>query len=379
MQLFWLEFKKIFSWKLLLLLGVVNFLLFNLLLSFHLEHFPNGRPQTDVFAIEQKLIPLYGAEISEEELQEIKSMYEDRVKIADELVANDPEAEELNLANYEDLVAYNDAQEGLSEYFDQLLYGKGEQILWELQGWEGLIENYEFQADSLAAQVAQNTGAQKEYFQNRIDNEVYSFYSDTVTMNFKDYKTNMAIIIWINVAILLSLVYFRDTRAKLVPLQYSSQHGRNVYRTKWWASLAATTTLVVTLVAVYMALYWTNGTASHLQLPLSSFGWYDHWYDMTFLQYMLLSIGLIVLFAFGVAVLSLSLSTIAPNAVVLIGTQILLFFVMIAGVSTYLIRDMILLWNAPLLTPLATSLFVVVIIVLAWLIWKREIKRDFMN
>lgn len=379
MQLFWLEFKKIFSWKLVLLLGVVNFLLFNLLVSFHLEHFPNGRPQTDIFAIEQKLIPLYGAEISDQELEEIKKLYEDRIKIVDELVANDPEAESLNIANYEDLVAYNNAQEGLSEYYDQLLYSEGDQILWELQAWESLIENYEYEEDSLKAQASQHTDAIKDYFQNRLDNQVYSFYSDVVTMNFKDYKTNLAIIIWINVAILLSLVYFRDTRAKQVPLQYSSRHGRKVYRTKWWASLSATAVIVGTLVAIYMALYWTNETASHLQLPLSSFGWFDHWYDMTFLQYMLLSIGLIVLFAFGIAVLSLALSTVAPNAVVLIGTQILLFFVMIAGVSNYLIRDMLSIWNSPLLTPLATSLFIVTTIVLAWVVWKREMRRDLIN
>ena len=58
MKLFFYEVRKIFSWKLLLLILLVNVLLFKLLIEFDLEHFPNGRPAGDHFDIEQQIMPI---------------------------------------------------------------------------------------------------------------------------------------------------------------------------------------------------------------------------------------------------------------------------------------------------------------------------------
>ncbi|MBM7578547.1 hypothetical protein [Jeotgalibacillus terrae] len=376
MRLFWFELKKIFSWKLILLLGIVNFLLFYLLLDSRLEYFPNGRPAKDLYAIEKQLIPLYGAQINEEEYQDIKRLYEERVRVADKIFASDPEAKELGISNYQDFRQIELNQGELADYSSNLKFYEVKDILWELQAWESLIEGYESREESLEGDIAQTTGARQEVFQRLLENETYSFYSDVVTMDFKNYKTNLAIIVWISVAILLSLVYVRDTRAKLVPLQYTSKEGRATYKVKWWAGMTAATVLSVALTLFYMALYWTNGTQTHFGLPLSSFGWFTHWYDMTFLQYIVLSIGMIFFFSLLLSGLSLAISTMAPNTIVLIGVQIPVIFIMIAGVSRYLIHDMINVFRPQVLTPVATGVFLIATVLTVWLVWRREMKRN---
>lgn len=87
MKLFFYELRKIFSWKLLVLILLVNVILFKLLIEFDLDYFPNGRPTGDHFDIEQQIIPMFGAEWDDEELSEFQGMYEAEVAAADAYLA----------------------------------------------------------------------------------------------------------------------------------------------------------------------------------------------------------------------------------------------------------------------------------------------------
>lgn len=47
MRIFGNELKKILTWKILLLLIIVNSMLYVWFIEFEIEHFPNGRPGLD--------------------------------------------------------------------------------------------------------------------------------------------------------------------------------------------------------------------------------------------------------------------------------------------------------------------------------------------
>ncbi|MDN3451686.1 hypothetical protein QMA09_15920 [Planococcus sp. APC 3906] len=376
MRLFGMEMKKIFSWKLLLLIAVVNVLLFYLRLEFELEHFPNGRPATDLFRIEQQLIPEYGARIDDNELLEIKALYADRVTAANAFFGKEDNAQVLGITGYKEFRAMDTADPELSAYYSDLMFESGQDFLWELQAWELLIENFEARYSAIKAQIERTDGARQQHYEQQLAEERFAFYSSTVLENFLNYKTYMAIIILISVAILMSPVFLRDYRAGMLPIQYTAKVGRGVYRAKWLAGLCSTAILTVLLLAIYMSLYWSNGTASHFATPLSSFGWYDHWYDMTFFEYILLSVASIFVVAMLLGVLSMAISTIVPNAIVLIGIQIVVLFIMIAGVTMYLIRDIIILYLPQMLVPAAyLVLFGIIFISFGW-IWRRELRKD---
>lgn len=375
-QLFQLEMKKILSWKLLLLIGIVNVLLFQLRLEFDLEYFPNGRPATDLFLIEQEIIPKYGATLDESEFQDLKATYDDRVKAANAYFAKEEQSQKLGISSYQDFRNLDTADADLSDYHTEVFFNSGQDFLWELQAWESLIEHYETEPLHLETLIKETDSARQQHFKEQQTGERPGFYSSTVLDNFYTYKTNMAVIILISIALLMSPVFLRDYRAGLIPLQYTSKHGRKVYRAKWQAGLCSAALLSAVLLAIYMGLYWTNGTATHFNLPLTSFGWYDYWYDMTFLQYIFLSVAAVFFVAMLLAILSMAVSTIVPNAIVLIGIQIVVLFIMIAGVVMYLIRDILNIWLPQALVPTGYSVLVLVTIVSAGLIWKREMHKD---
>lgn len=376
MRLFGMEMKKIFSWKLLLLIGVVNVLLFYLRLDFELEYFPNGPNATNLLEIEQKLIPEYGARIDENEFEEIKALYADRVEAADSFFKKEEQAQQLGITSYEEFRSVELTDPELGDYSASLMFESSQDFLWELQAWESLIGNFETEAISLEARTEQTTGSRQQHYEQRLAHKQLAFYSSVVLDNFYIYKTHMAIIILISVAMLMSPVFLRDGRSGMLSLQYTSKHGRRVYRTKWLAGISSTVLLTIALLTLYMGLYWTNGTASHFGLPLASFGWFDYWYDMTFLHYIVLSIAAIFFVAVLLGVLSMAISTIVPNAIILIGLQIVVLFLMIAGVTMYLIRDIIIIYLPQMLVPTGYVVLFLVIFMTSWWIWKRELRRD---
>lgn len=376
MKLFFYEVRKIFSWKLLLLILLVNVLLFKLLIEFDLDYFPNGRPTGDHFGIEQQIIPMFGAEWDEEELSELQGMYDAEVADADAYLANDPEAVAVGMDSYEKFKNYDYENEEQKAYHDKIFFDSDEDFPWRLQTYEWYFTEYQSREESIITYMNDVSEGQKKRLQQLLDEKRFAFYSDVVTNNFKTYKTSIAIAIFVSIAILISPIFIRDKIANVQPLQYSSAKGRKLYRTKWFAGLFSGTLLTAILLLFYMALYGTNDTHLHFDLPLTSFGWNYHWYDITFWQYIILSVIVIFILSVVLTVLTMAISSIVPNRIVLIGVQIGVQFLMIAVGATYVVQHVIDLNYAQLFVPSLFGGFTLFTVLIMWAVWKRELKRD---
>lgn len=139
MKLFLYEVRKIFSWKLLLLVVLLNVLLFKLLIEFDLKYFPNGRPDSDMFTIEQQLISKYGIKIEDNEFLEIQEIYQQKAKEADQYLANDQDAVAAGLENYEKFNDYDENNKAQINYHDMLFFDRDLDFPWELQSYEWYI------------------------------------------------------------------------------------------------------------------------------------------------------------------------------------------------------------------------------------------------
>lgn len=376
MKLFFYEVRKIVSWKLLLLILLVNVLLFKLLIEFDLEHFPNGRPAGDHFDIEQQIIPLFGAEWDEEEQLKLRAMYEAEVLVADAYLANDPEAVALDMNSYEKFKSDEYETEEQQAYRDKIVFESNLDFPWRFQSYDWYLKENQYREEAIIAYMNDASEGQKKRLQQLLDEKRFAVYSDVVTSNFKSYKTSIAIVIFVSIAILISPIFIRDKIANVVPLQYASAKGRTLYRTKWFAGLFSGTFLTTILLIVYMALYGTNDTQSHFDLPLTSFGWYYHWYDITFWQYIVLSIIVIFLLSIVLTVLTMAISSIVPNRIVLIGVQIVVLFLMIAVGSMHVVQHVIDLNYAQLFVPSLFGGFTLFTVLIMWAVWKRELNRD---
>lgn len=376
MKLFFYELRKIFSWKLLVLILLVNVILFKLLIEFDLDYFPNGRPAGDHFDIEQQIIPMFGAEWDDGELSKLQEMYAAEVAVADAYLANDPQAIAAGLDCYERFNDFDSENEEQYAYHSKITFESDLDFPWRLQAYEWYITENEYREESMLADMNDASEGQKKRLQQLLDEKRFAVYTDIVTSNFKTYKTSIAIAIFVSIAILISPIFIRDKIANVVPLQYASAKGRQLYRTKWLAGLFSGTLLTTALLAFYMWLYQSNDTQSHFDLPLTAFGWNYHWYDMTFWQYILLSVVVIFILSIVLTMFTMVISTVVPNRIALIGVQIVVLFLMIAVGATYAVQHVISLNFSQLFVPGVVGGFTLVTVVAMLVVWKRELERD---
>jgi len=379
MRLFYLEMKKIFSWKILLLLAFVNVVLYFLLFEFEIEYFPNGRPAGDYFKIEQQMIEKYGVDLNEAEYQDFVAEYESEVKKAEEYLQNDPQAAAAGLTSYEafrNLDSNDSEYEAKRNYTDLVIFERGEDLFWELQAREGIIDYYTYRIDSLKGDINRETGEKKERFEQLLKDEKYGVFSNTVIDNFTNIKGSIAIIVLSSIVVLTSPIFLRDHIASVVPLQYVSKKGRTVYRTKWLAGLVSTALVSIVLLTFYLVLYSTNEISPYFEVPLYAFVADIYWYDLTFFQYICLSAAAIFVCSMLLGILSMAVSTVVQNTIVLVGVQIVLMSAMIALVTTYLIVDMISIWNWKMLMPTGYLLLTISTAWFMFYVWRREYQRD---
>lgn len=377
MSLFLYEVKKLFSWKILLLIFVVNILLFKVFLAPFIEGFPNEEGKRASFEIEKEIIPLYGSSLD-------KTEYQDLVKRHDQIVAESKEY----LANFHAnggtgfLVPEKYQQKNIwtdTANFDDrdLLYFGEVRYGWFIQGYEGFIEKYEVREKLLQSDINRsNSEKAKQLLRSRLDNKQFSIYTSIVLDAFQVYAQYLAMIIFINVVLVLSLIFIRDKRANIVTLQYTSKSGRIVYRTKWLAGLVSAVFLTMFLLGIYMVYFFTIHPETHLNLPLYTFNWQYYWFDVTLLQYMIINILLIFILAILLGVLTMAISNSMPNLIGLIAIQILVLFVMISGYASVIVPN---LFSIDLPKYLVHGLVVgntAVVALFTWMNWKHEMKKD---
>ena len=374
MRLFLYEMKKIFSWKLIFIIVLINILIYKMMIEFDLEYFPNGSDRYD-FKIEQQMIEEYGVDMDESEFLDFKATYEEKVAEADSYLANDPKAIAVGMDSYEKFRYFDRENKEQDQYYDEILFHSKNDFPWELQAYEWHIAWFENEEEYLKGLITEATGNEKKRYEELLEERKFSYFTNTVTDNFRGYKSSMAIVIFLSVMILISPIFLRDVSSNVVPLQYSSKQGRRVYKIKWFAGFFSTIILTSALLILYLSLYSTNGTSSHFALPMYKFSNY-YWYDITFLQYIIVSVIVILLLAIVLGVLTMAISSIVHNWIALIAVQIVVAFVMIAGGVYVVVYDLMQIKYAQGFVPSIVAIFILVTIVFTSFVYKREQKKD---
>lgn len=376
MNVFFYEMKKIFSWKIILLIVFVNILLFKLLVEFNLTNFPNGRPAGDMFKIEQQLIKKYGTTIDAKEFTEIQRSYRQQVAAATKYLANDPEAVAVGFDTYEKFNDYDHDNQEKNDFNSKLFFENKLDFPWVLQSYETYIDGYKNEKTFLKRDIQEATGAKKERLEKLLKENDPVFYSSIVLKNFQAVIVAISITVFLSILLLISPIFIRDLRSNIIPLQYSSKVGRKIFSIKWLAGFVSSFLLAAVLLSLYIWLYRANHTESHFQLHINAMDAQYSWYDPTFLQYIILSVVLAFVFAVLLGVLTMAISTIAKNIIALIGIQIIVAFIMIAGVATFVIQNMISINYTVYFMPLSLLLFVLLTLFATYFAWQREKKRD---
>lgn len=372
MRIIWNEMKKILTWRMMVFLLLVNAVLYFLLISFDIEYFPNGRPALDGYRLGIEMIEDYGVQMDEEEMLDFRRQYESRKVEADEYLQAHPEFAAGGLDDYDKLRHADLNNEEQQKLLDLVMHEQQIDLFWELQERSRLIDFHDmkemigFEANS----------AQQNRFDELFAEGKYQAYPENVIQNFKDFIVHVGITILFSVVLLISPVILKDRTRRLLDLQYTAKVGRSLYRTKLLAGILSTGLIITVLLAVYLSLYAQNGTSPYFGLGVNAFIGNLDWYDPTFLQYIWLCILAIYVIGLIFTMLAMTVSSVVPNFVTLIGIQIPLIFVMLLIGFNILLGDIISVHFPQWLVPGLYGLLSIVSTGLLIYLMKREKVKD---
>lgn len=370
------ELKKIFTWKILLILLIVNSVLYFLLIEFEITHFPNGRPALDSYRISIEMIEKYGPTMEEEEFIDFVHVYEEKVEEANKWIQARQDFAAANIDSYEKYRNIQHDDEVGNALHSKVMFEEEVDLFWELQERERLIQFHEMKELGLEAMMNDANESQKARLQELEENKQYQVYSEVVFKNYKRFIQNVAITILFSVVFVISPIFIKDRTRQLLELQYSMKIGRNIFKTKVIAGLISTFLVVTTLLIVYFGFYSLNNTSMFFNVPIHTFIGDYYWYDPTFFQYILLTIVAIYVISFSFALLAMSFSSIMPNYISLIGVQIPFVVFMIGyGIPNVLSRIISIL-HPKWFVPTFYSCMMIICIAFLLFLWKREKKRD---
>ncbi|MBB4824425.1 hypothetical protein HNO89_001647 [Sporosarcina luteola] len=320
MQIVWNEIKKILTWKSLLLLLIINCILYFFLIDFYIKHFPNGRPALDSYRLGIEMIEKYGPTMDDEEFKDFMKTYEVRVKEADRYLQTEKVAVAEGIDTYEKFNSYEwfKASKEAGELRDRLFFEDGTDLFWELQERSRLIGFYE----GKEMYSSNATPAQLKRYEELAKEGVFGTYPEVAISNFRDYITNVAVAILFSVVAVMSLAILRDRTRHIVSLQYTARKGRNLLKTKLLAGFVSTLLVITGLLVIYMGLYSLNDTSMYFNVRVNTFIGNESWYNPTFFQYILFTIGGIYLVGIVFGLAAMGFSTIVPNTLTLLGAQI---------------------------------------------------------
>lgn len=378
MRIIWNELKKIMTLKIMFLLVLVSIIFYQLFIMFDFEFFPNGRPAGDEFKVGEEMIAKYGQFMDEKEFDDFKKVYDQRVEEANAYLKSQPEMAAGGMGSYEDFRSANlEQDEKKSELHSKVMFEDGVDVMWELEAREYLIELYDH-PERFGSYGWELTEGQSERVNALLSSgDAYANFLHGIFENYKTLSGNLAILIFISVMIVVTPMYMADRKNKMTLLQYTTKVGRSLFYKKLVAAFIAVVSVITLQLAFFFYLYKGNDTGQFLDKKVSSvFSFFVSWWDLTFLQYILLTV--LSMYVMGIAVLLLVafISSAAPNYMTNIGLQIPLAAIFIAIGIDYLIKDLTSFHLPRAFLPISLSMLLAVSGGIFLLRWRKERTAD---
>lgn len=210
--------------------------------------------------------------------------------------------------------------------------------------------------------------------------QINSVLNYEIMDNYNTLISNFSVLLVISIAFIISPIFLRDNKNKVNLLQCSSKLGRKIASKKIIASMVVTFLMTTIEIGGLFALYAKNNTLQFWNCSMNSrFSSTIYWFDLTFGEYIILSIILMYMVAFIVASLSLFVSSKVSNYVGLIGVQVpilggLIMFLMKLGMF-----NITVLWKPKYIIHISYGILLIISIFMLVNLIKKEKYKDILN
>lgn len=387
----WHELRHIFRPGMLLLLFLFHTAFYLLFIQFHFDYFPNGRPALDEFKVHTEAVAAYGTRMDAQEFEAFKALYRGRVSEADLYIASEPRFAREGVAGYEQY-----RETGKPDFFELFrivpepdgsgsgyeAYTPEGNLFWELQARDYLIQRYEgWHAERSLSDSPDEDPLREKRKAVIMDYEeegvLHSLFPGMVFDNFSQLAGYFAVSALIGIAFLLSPLWLRDRRNRLNDLQYSSAAGRSVYLCKLAAALLAAVLLFALQLAWLGYKYAGQGIGPFWETPVNSyFNSSLLWLNLTFGQYVALTLAAVFTLCLLAGLLSAVVSTFANNYAAVLACLIPVMLAFVLSGRRLMVSRLAELRILPALQPLLYAGSAAVMLLLIYAAWRRELGRD---
>ncbi|HFE9685792.1 TPA: hypothetical protein ACGA33_001529 [Clostridium perfringens] len=375
------EIKKLFNLKILLILGLIVFIIWKIFVSYWVEDFPNGS-ETPTFNLSVEMLKDYGTTMDEKEFEDFKEKSALREKEADEYLKQDKDAQELGIKSYREFrerLGSEKYDEKVEELHSKIYFKDKVYLFWEMGDRESIILSYENPLNRKDLYYSE-TNRYKRLEELEKGDQPKSVLSYVTFLNYDSLITNFSILVVVTLAFIISPIFLRDEKNKVNLLQYSSKTGRKMGSKKVIsAMITAFGISTLELIGLFL-MYIPNDTLQFWNCSINSkFNYMVSWFDLTFGQYIMLTILVIYIITFVVTSVSLFVSSKVKNYVVLIGIQVPILGALIMFLDNIGLNHMTTINSPKYIPTIAYVVFIIISILLIINLLKNEKNRDVLN
>lgn len=372
------EIKKVFGLRMVIMLLAINVVFYFLFIQFYFQHFPNGNPDTEILKASIEMKKDYGTHMDNAEYELFRQKYDETIEKAEQFMKTDQQFMDAGITTYEQFYNSDYNNEQLNKLHNYAVFESDTELFWELQARRYMIERYE-NSEKYPYNAYGEVDAKQ---QNRMEKHVASdegdsIFTDVVFSNYMSLIIYMTVLIGLSILFMVSPIFLHDKRSKLIHLQYTARIGRRLFLRKLTAAMISTLLIVTVQLGVFFLMYSRLGTGLFLDSGINSiFNIGYFWYDLTFGQYIGLTVAAIYALSLITAVFAAWISSIAPNYMVIIGLQIPYAFLMFGWMEKLLIGKLADILYAQYVQPLTYLLLAAGAVLLFVLRWRSERRAD---
>jgi hypothetical protein len=372
------EIKKVFGLRMVIMLLAINVVFYFLFIQFYFQYFPNGNPDTEIHRTSMEMKKEYGTHMDASEYEQFKQDYDKTIEEAEQFMKTDQHFIDAGISTYEQFFNNNSNHTQLDKLRDYAVFESDTELFWELQARRYLMDTHENSQKWPFSAYGDINAKQQHRMENLVaSGEVNSVFTYVVFRNYRSLIIYMTVLIGLSILFMISPIFLKDKRSKVIHLQYTSRIGRRLFRKKLTAAIISTLIIVTVQLSVFFLMYSRLGTGIFLDTGINSiFNEGYFWYNLTFGQFIGLTIVAIYALSLITAVFAAWISSIAANYMVIIGLQIPYAFLMFGWMENLLIGRLADIYYAQYVQPLTYSLLAAGAVLLLVLRWRRERRAD---
>lgn len=284
------EFKKLFRPMYLLVALLITVVFYNQDMSFIFNYWPNGG-MVPIYDQAEEWQNRFGPTLENEEIAEIEAEYMILMKQANQIVAENTIAKELQLGNYSEYeswvrenfpgVATNELNEAEREIVKQnesiqqdLIDDMGQEMVNKIDVLQELIYAMgRFNSPNRFLNDEYYTGKEKEGLLETLFKEegwrniMPSYLPSHIALYFE----RILVLFIFLASLLIPSVFVKDRLVGIQKNQWSSRHGRNILWTQFLVGMTASFFLITCIVGVFGGLLYSTDFVKYFPNGLNSF------------------------------------------------------------------------------------------------------------